>query len=111
MKVAIVEGGVPAGATTSAGMGHLVVMDDSPAQLALTRYSRELWHAESDSLPKDTAFNPCGTVWVAADHEEMQAVHAKCALYRGQGIAADVLTAAQLSTLEPNLRAGLSGGQ
>ena len=42
MRVAVVEGGAVGGAATSAGMGHVVVMDDSAAQLALTRYSREL---------------------------------------------------------------------
>ena len=40
LRVAIVERDVPGGATTAAGMGHVVVMDDTPAQLALTRYSR-----------------------------------------------------------------------
>ena len=41
-----IEGGTPAGGATGAGMGHLVVMDDSPAQLALTAYSRSLWQAQ-----------------------------------------------------------------
>ena len=31
------------GGATAAGMGHLVVMDDSEAQFALTRYSQTLW--------------------------------------------------------------------
>jgi D-hydroxyproline dehydrogenase subunit beta len=37
MRVGVVEPAVPGGAATAAGMGHLVVMDDSPAQLALSR--------------------------------------------------------------------------
>jgi glycine/D-amino acid oxidase-like deaminating enzyme len=37
LRVAIVERDVPGGATTAVGMGHVVVMDDTPAQLALTR--------------------------------------------------------------------------
>src|SRR5215472_4889621 len=51
MTVGIVEPSVPAGAASAAGMGHLVVMDDSPAQLALTHYSRELWRDVRNSLP------------------------------------------------------------
>src|SRR6185436_13506544 len=39
LSVAIVEAGIVGGGATAAGMGHLVVMDDSEAQFALTRYS------------------------------------------------------------------------
>jgi glycine/D-amino acid oxidase-like deaminating enzyme len=41
LRTAVVEGSVVGGGATAAGMGHIVVMDDSPAQLALTRYSQE----------------------------------------------------------------------
>ena len=43
LSVAIVEAGIIGGGATAAGMGHLVVMDDSEAQFALTRYSQQLW--------------------------------------------------------------------
>ena len=33
------------GGATAAGMGHLVVMDDNPAELALSKSSLDLWHA------------------------------------------------------------------
>src|SRR4051794_29294126 len=45
LTVAVVEPGPIGGGATAAGMGHIVVMDDSPAQLALTHYSRALWMA------------------------------------------------------------------
>ena len=35
-RVGVLAGGKLSGSATAAGMGHLVVMDDSPAQLALT---------------------------------------------------------------------------
>ena len=44
-RVVVLEQGPIGGGATAAGMGHVVVMDDSPAQLALTSYSRRLWHA------------------------------------------------------------------
>ena len=53
LRVAIVEAGIIGGGATAAGMGHLVVMDDSEAQFALTRYSQQLWDevsAERDSI-------------------------------------------------------------
>ena len=44
--------GIGSGAT-AAGMGHVVVMDDSPMQLALTVYSQRLWRELSAELPAD----------------------------------------------------------
>jgi len=38
MRTAVVEANGIGGGATAAGMGHIVVMDDSPAQLALTHY-------------------------------------------------------------------------
>ena len=51
-----------------------------------------------------------GTIWVAADDEEMAAVEAKRAVYEGAGVACAVMSAAELAAAEPNLRAGLEGG-
>jgi glycine/D-amino acid oxidase-like deaminating enzyme len=42
LRVAVLERGVVAGGATGAAMGHLVAMDDSPAQLALTKFSLQL---------------------------------------------------------------------
>ena len=38
LKVAILDREMVGGGATAAGMGHIVVMDDSEAQFALTRY-------------------------------------------------------------------------
>ena len=51
MHIAVVERDVIGGGATAAGMGHIVVMDDSPAQLALTRFSQLLWAELSPELP------------------------------------------------------------
>ena len=51
VQVAIVERDAPGSGTTAAGMGHIVVMDDSPAQLALTHYARTLWQKLTTELP------------------------------------------------------------
>jgi glycine/D-amino acid oxidase-like deaminating enzyme len=107
-RVAVVEGGTLAGGATSAGMGHVVVMDDSPAQLALTAFSRSLWSEES--LPPSSEYESCGTIWVAADDEEMAEVEAKRRLYGEAEIESRMLTAEALAAKEPNLRGGLAGG-
>ncbi len=110
MRVAVVEPAVPGGAASAAGMGHLVVMDDSPAQLALTRYSRELWRELRSALPRGVEYEECGTLWVATDAEEMAEVHSKKKTYAECGVAAEVLDESSLREAEPNLRAGLVGG-
>jgi glycine/D-amino acid oxidase-like deaminating enzyme len=109
-RVGVIEGGTPAGGATAAGMGHVVVMDDSPAQFALTAFSRSLWQRDSGMLPKSVEYENRGTIWVAADDEEMAEVHARQKAYEEAGIEAQVLTAAELADKEPNLRRGLTGG-
>ena len=109
-RVGVIEGGAPAGGATAAGMGHVVVMDDSAAQLALTAFSRSLWQKDSWKLPKQVEYEGRGTIWVAANEEEMAEVHARQVVYEKAGVETRVLTAAQLANHEPNLRAGLEGG-
>ena len=76
-SVAVVDaGGIGLGAT-AAGMGHIVVMDDSEAQFRLTRFSQELWQALAPQLPADCEYRECGTLWVAANDEEMSEVQRK----------------------------------
>ena len=110
LKVAIVEPGPVGGGATAAGMGHIVVMDDSPAQIALTHYSRTLWQELAPELPSDVEYVAAGTIWVAADEEEMAEVRRKQTVYAGIGVRAEVLDAQALAEAEPNLRAGLAGG-
>ena len=101
--------GIGSGAT-AAGMGHLVVMDDSEAQFALTRYSVELWRDLSAELPRDVEYTKSGTIWVAADEEEQSFLPAKREYYSSRGVHAEILSAQQLAAAEPHLRAGLAGG-
>jgi len=110
LRVAIIEPEVVGGGATAAGMGHLVVMDDSPAQLALTRYSRSLWMELLPQLPSTVEYETRGTVWVAADAEEMDEVHAKHEIYAAAGVRSSILDAGELALAEPNLRPGFAGG-
>ena len=53
---------------------------------------------------------PCGTIWVATDDEEMQEVRRKDRYYNERGVAVEVLDAQSLAEAEPNLRRDLIGG-
>lgn len=110
LRTAIVEPREIGGGATAAGMGHIVVMDDSPGQLALTSYSQRLWQELSSNLPHSVEYERSGTIWVASDEEEMAEVHRKQALYASAGIATEVLDSRALAEAEPHLRQPLAGG-
>jgi glycine/D-amino acid oxidase-like deaminating enzyme len=110
MRVMVIDRDMIGGGSTAAGMGHIVVMDDSRAQLALTRYSQQLWLELKNDLPPEVEYEQCGTIWIAADDEEMVEVRRKEHDYRQQGVPVEVLDGKQLESLEPNLRKGLAGG-
>jgi glycine/D-amino acid oxidase-like deaminating enzyme len=110
LRVAIVERDIPAGATTAAGMGHIVVMDDSPAQFSLTHYSRKLWQELEPELPPAAEYEARGTLWIASGGDELAELHAKQSAYAMAGVRSSVLDSAQVAEAEPNLRSGLAGG-
>jgi glycine/D-amino acid oxidase-like deaminating enzyme len=110
MRVALVERAEIGAGATAAAMGHIVVLDDSPAQLALTRYSQMLWRQLSGELPNDVEYTQRGTLWVAADDEEMQEICRKHSAYSDAEIPSRTIDAQSLARLEPALRPGLAGG-
>ena len=110
MRVVVIDRDVVGSGATAAGMGHIVVMDDSEAQFALTHYSQSLWQESRRDLPDDVEYEQAGTIWVAADEEEMAEVHRKLEYYTTRGVQAEILDAQQLRQAEPNLRHNLVGG-
>jgi glycine/D-amino acid oxidase-like deaminating enzyme len=108
LRVAIIEPGPVGGVATAAAMGHLVAMDDDPAELALAHYSLGLWEAFVD-VPQ-AAFSRCGTLWVASHADEYASIPAKLARLAAAGVMAEQVDAERLYRLEPSLAAGLAGG-
>lgn len=106
-RVRVIDSGT--GGATHAGMGHLVVMDDNPAEMALSQYSVAAWAALAPHLPDHCAYQRCGTLWLAADAQEMAAAEDKRVRLAQQGLACELLTAQQLAQAEPALRSGLAG--
>lgn len=110
LKVVIVDKGDIASGTTATGMGHIVAMDDSEAQFALTNYSRRLWNELAQELPAECEYERCGTIWVAADDVEMNEVRRKHDYYARHDIASEILDQRSLRDAEPNLAERLAGG-
>ena len=109
LDVLIIDAEFPGGGTTAAAMGHLVVMDDSPAQLALTAYSRARWDELADAMPTDCEYEVRGTLWIAEGEAELAAASEKQAAYARQGVASSVVDEAGLARLEPGLWRGMAG--
>ena len=110
LRVLVLDADAPALGTTAAGMGHLVVMDDSPEQLALTQYSNALWAAQPEHVRVASDLEWCGSVWVAEDDSQLAAVRAKQQVYASVGVRTEVLDAQGVAEAEPNVRPGLAGG-
>ena len=110
LRVAVLEEKFVGAGATGAAMGHIVVMDDSEAQFALTRYSQVLWNEIREELPANAEFDRCGTMWVATDDSEMSEARKKCENYQSRGVSAEIVDSQGLQEAEPHLRAPLPGG-
>ncbi|MBI5851087.1 MAG: FAD-binding oxidoreductase [Planctomycetes bacterium] len=107
-RVRVLERARPGGRATAAGMGHVLVLDDSEAQFALTRLGRDLWRARD--WPPSVERDDCGTIWVAADDAEFDAARGKSEWYAARGVRTGLLDARALRDAEPELHEGLRGG-
>ncbi|MDQ7976400.1 FAD-binding oxidoreductase [Paraburkholderia sp. SARCC-3016] len=110
LRVVVFDAHGIGGGATAAGMGHIVVMHDSPAEFALSRYSRDLWLELAPQLRERDAFSRCGTLWVAEDDEEWRAARAMHDAFAAQGVSSQMLDASALRECEPALVHGMAGG-
>ena len=110
VRVTLIESDFPGGGSTGAAMGHIVAMDDSPEQLALCApFARSLGRACRGPAGA-RRIDRCGTLWLAADDDELAAAARVEMLTPIIVVAAEVVDARALYALEPHLRPGLAGG-
>ena len=110
LRTAVVEGKELGGGATAAGMGHIVVMDDSPAQMALTQYSQTLWQDLSQAVFRPTwntnSAERCG--WQATKRRWRRfAARVRCTLRLV--FDTEILDGKMLADAEPHLRQPLAG--
>ncbi|TCM63848.1 glycine/D-amino acid oxidase-like deaminating enzyme [Acinetobacter calcoaceticus] len=98
------------GGATAAGMGHLVIMDDLPAELALSHWSVELWHKLGEKLTEDCAYHRLPTLWLASSPAEVQIANEKYKILQQKGVRCRLVSAAEIQQQEPHLKHGLCGG-
>lgn len=107
--VTVFEGGLAGAGVTGASMGHVVTMDDSEPQLALSAWSRRRWTERAAELPPECEDVRCGTLWVARAESEVDRLRDKAARYEARGERVQLLDPAALHEAEPQLRSGLAG--
>jgi len=107
LRVAVFEAQRIGAGATAAGMGHLVTIDDDPAEFALACLSMRLWRAWSDWGAIER--RATGTLWLAETVAQREAAHAKLARLRGAGLDADWLEPDALHAAEPRLARDLAG--
>ncbi len=108
VRVLVLDAGIPG--ATAAGMGHLLVLDDNPAELALSQYSLQRWRELAPALPDGCAYRRNGTLWLAANTDEMAVAQRKYHTLREQGVTCELIAKSALRQHEPELREGLEGG-
>lgn len=108
LRVAMIEPAEIGGGATAAGMGHLVALDDVPAEFALAQRSLELW--ETWAGQPEAEHHRCGTLWVGEGAADIVALQAKLTHLRKSGIVAEWLDADALCTAEPALAHDLAYG-
>jgi glycine/D-amino acid oxidase-like deaminating enzyme len=108
LRVLVLDAGLPG--ATAAGMGHLLVLDDNPAELALSQYSLQRWRETAPAMPEDCAYRRNGTLWLAANAEEMAIAHSKYLNLQAQGVPCELIGSTELRKREPALRESLEGG-
>lgn len=107
LGVAVFEAQRIGAGATAAGMGHLIVIDEDPAELALARLSMALWQQWSGwaRIERRTT----GTLWLAETDAQADAAQAKRRRLEAAGWAAEWLDAAALRRAEPRLSRDLPG--
>jgi glycine/D-amino acid oxidase-like deaminating enzyme len=109
-RVTLLEAvGLGTGATAAA-MGHLVALDGSPAELALCRLGQQGWRTLAPRLGPALELDPCGTLWLAMDDEQLALAAHRCRAYRRAGIPAEMLDRQSIHQAEPCLAPAVAGG-
>lgn len=105
----VLDSGFAGSGTTSAGMGHLAMLDDSEAEFELCRASSALWADLSPALPADCEQTTEGCLWVAETDAEMELIRPKVDYYNQREVSVEALDPTGLAEAEPELRRGLPG--
>lgn len=78
-------------------MGHLVCMDDDPAELALSAWSLAGWRTLTPRMPERCAWRGCGTLWLAETPQELEIAREKQRRMAAYQVSSEMQTPTQLN--------------
>lgn len=107
LRVQVIDSGRIGAGATAAGMGHLVLIDEDPAECALARRGLELWQAYREQTALQ--WQGCGTLWLAQSAAQVDAAQAKLQRMRAADWDCEWLDATALRAAEPQLGHQLLG--
>jgi glycine/D-amino acid oxidase-like deaminating enzyme len=110
LQVSLIDVASPGCGVTAAGMGHLVVLDETDQELDLCLFSLRLWQEFFAEHPGVGEASHCGTLWVAENEIQLAEARHRAQRLNARDWRAEALTGDQLQKLEPALRPGLAGG-
>ncbi len=110
LDVALADAALPGGGVTAAGMGHVVALDETAAELDLCLLSQRLWNTIYADHPGIGQATLCGTLWVAENEAQLDEARHRASRLAARGCDVDLLDASQVQRLEPALRPALAGG-
>lgn len=109
-RVRVVERDFPASGTSRACDGLILYSDKaSAAELALAQASAGLWAELAETLAADFGYARTGTLVLYESEEGLAAGRHKAAELQPAGVRAEIVDAAGLRGLEPNLAPDLAG--
>ena len=109
-RVSCLGSGRSSRGATAAGMGHLVCMDDNPAELALSAYSLRLWREVTGGCRKRVP-GAAATLWLADKRMKWALPNKSGRGWRSRVNCGTVDGGAKrIAAVEPMLRHGLAGG-
>jgi len=107
--VLLVDGSIPGGGVTAAGMGHLVALDETDDELDLCLLSLARWDDYLSTMAGRAEHVRCGTLWVAQDDAQMARARVRAGRLGRRGWDAVEVSGDELARMEPALRTGLAG--
>ncbi len=110
VRVRLLESGDLAEGASKAGMSHVVTWEEPAEHLALARASQRLYEQLQAELPVDIEYRKTGSLAVVERVEKLGEMIETLRRLREFGIIGQLLDAADLAHLEPNLAPGLAGG-
>ncbi len=111
MKVLVIDRGIIAGGTTSAGEGNILVSDKEPGpELELALRSRDAWFEINEEISGTFELEAKGGVVVSRSASGAAGLHALTSKQRNSGVDAQDISVTELRDLEPHLSHAFTDG-